>query len=417
MSKGVKIDFGSSSGYTYNVYTSSSRTSWSDIPYSSGFTGQYLTITGSSITGDVLYVKTTCPHCKDQIIKVKLAPDPITLTGSTVNGTCENCGDPGEPECNGAITLYVCGGVRPFTYQWSGVTKSGKVLNATTKDLGTLEESTGYTVTVTDAYGLTATKTFALDVAPCNPPTGLSAIAPLMPTSTPTPTPTPLPATSTPTPTNTSTPTPSPTPTETDGSYLLVSSSSRSSACNEFNTGTKVKYWIMNGGGLQTGNVLCQNNNCSTKAVNGFYSDGTNYYEVGYGGTGEIISQGLCSTLGNTTIGISGSASCRTVGSCNDNGNCGVRIPILFTNGRPMATQIFATITSAHDASISIYNDLGDNATGCFVSYNETNGSGNISFTLTLKTFPAGEYICDSGLLYLSHNNGGQPWNMISTCS
>ena len=416
MSKGIKIDFGTSSGYTYNVYTSSSRTGTYTI-YSSGFTGQYLTVTGTPITGDVLYVKTTCPHCKDQIVKVKLVPDAITLTGSTVNGTCENCGDPGEPECNGAITLYVCGGVRPFTYQWSGVTKSGKVLNATTKDLSTLEESTGYTVTVTDAYGLTATKTFALDVAPCNPPTGLSAIAPLAATPTPTPTPTPAPATYTPTPTNTNTPTPSPTPTETDGSYLLVSSSSRSSACNEYETGTKVKYWIMNGGGLQTGNVLCQNNNCSIKALNGFYSDGTNYYEVGYGGTGEIISQGLCSTLGDTTIGLSSSATCRTAGSCNDNATCGVRIPILFNNGRPSSTQITATVTSSQSgASISIYNDLGDN-TSCFVSYTENSGSGTIAFTLTLKTFPGGEYICDSGILYISHNNGGQPWNFLSTCS
>jgi hypothetical protein len=225
-------------------------------------------------------------------------------------------------------------------------------------------------------------------------------------------------ATPSPTPTNTPTPTPSPTPTviSNDGSYLLVSSSSRSSACNDYNTGTKVKYWIMNGGGLQTGNVLCQNNNCSTKALNGFYSDGTNYYEVGYGGTGTIISQGLCSTLGNTTIGISSSASCRTVGSCSDNSTCGVRIPILFNNGRPSSTQIFVTVTSSQSgASVSIYNDLGNN-TDCFVNYTESSGSGTIAFTLTLKTFPAGEYICDSGIINLSHNNGGQPWSMLGGC-
>jgi hypothetical protein len=234
------------------------------------------------------------------------------------------------------------------------------------------------------------------------------------PTPTITPTPTRTPSL---TPTPTPTPTITPTPTQSDGSYLLVSSSSRSSACNEYETGTKVKYWIMNGGGLQTGNVLCQNNNCSTKAIVGFYSDGTNYYEVGYGGTGTIISQGLCSTIGITTIGLSGSATCRTVGSCNDNATCGVRIPILFNNGRPSATQITATVTSSQGgASISIYNDLGDN-TDCFVSYSETSGLGTIAFTLTLKTFPGGEYICDSGMINLSHNNGGQPWSMLSNCS
>jgi hypothetical protein len=110
MSKGIKIDFGNG-GFTYDVYTSSSRTGTYTL-YISEFTGQTLTINTdllgyTGITDTVLYVKTTCPHCKPQIVKVKLVPDAITLTGSTVNGTCENCGDPGEPECNGAITLYV----------------------------------------------------------------------------------------------------------------------------------------------------------------------------------------------------------------------------------------------------------------------------------------------------------------------
>ena len=224
MSKGVKIDFGTSSGYTYDVYTSSSRTGTYTI-YSSGFTGQYLTITGTPITGDVLYVKTTCPHCKDQIVKIKLVPDPISLTGSTVNGTCDNCGDPGEPECNGNITLYVCGGVRPYTYQWSGFTKSGKVLNATTKDLGRLEEGT-YSVVVTDSYGITGTTGFTIQVDSCNPPTGLSAVPPDLP-ATPTPGPT---STPTPTPTNTYTP----TPTINDGyTHLTVKSGTTvSNACD-----------------------------------------------------------------------------------------------------------------------------------------------------------------------------------------
>lgn len=219
MSKGIKIDFGNA-GYTYDVYTSSSRTLWSDIPYISGFTGQYLTITGSPITGDVLYVKATCPHCKDQIVRVKLVPEPITLTGSTVNGTCENCGDLDEPECNGSITLYVCGGVRPFTYEWSGSTKSGKVITSTTKDLGYLEEGT-YTVLVKDSYDPTTgvTKTFTIDVAPCNPPRNLLAIAPNNPTPTPTPTPTSTPVVPTPTPTNTPTPTPTETSTTPSGFY------------------------------------------------------------------------------------------------------------------------------------------------------------------------------------------------------
>jgi hypothetical protein len=205
MSKGVKIDFGNG-GFTYDVYTSSSRNGTYTL-HTSGFTGQTLTITG--LTGTELFVKTTCPHCKDQIVKVKLEPEPISLTGSTVNGTCENCGDTDEPECNGAITLYVCGGVRPFTYQWSGSTKSGKVITSTTKDLGYLEEG-NYNVIVSDSYGITGTTGFTIDVAPCNPPINLTAVAPII--STPTPTPT---ASSTPTPTPTPTTTPTPTPTMT----------------------------------------------------------------------------------------------------------------------------------------------------------------------------------------------------------
>jgi hypothetical protein len=206
MSKGIKIDFGNG-GFTYDVYTSTSRTSWSDIPYISGFTGQTLTITG--LTGTELFVKTTCPHCKPQIVKVKLEPEPISLTGSTVNGTCENCGDLNEPQCNGSITLYVCGGVRPFTYEWSGSTKSGKIITSTTKDLGYLEEG-NYNVIVSDSYGITGTTGFTINVAPCNPPRNLQAIAPNNPTPTPTPT-----STQGPTPTATSTPTPTPTPTAT----------------------------------------------------------------------------------------------------------------------------------------------------------------------------------------------------------
>jgi len=212
MSKGIKIDF-ETTGYTYDVYTSSSRIGTYTL-YTSGFTGQTLTIIGTPITGTELFVKTTCPHCKDQIVRVRLEPEPISLTGSTVNGTCENCGDLDEPECNGAITLYVCGGVRPFTYQWSGSTKSGKVITSTTKDLGYLEEGT-YTVLVKDSYDQTTgvTKTFTIDVAPCNPPINLLAVAPNIPNvTTPTPTPTPT-ASNVPTSTPTSTPTPTPTAT------------------------------------------------------------------------------------------------------------------------------------------------------------------------------------------------------------
>jgi hypothetical protein len=209
MSKGVKIDFSATPGYTYDIYTSLSRNGLYTL-YKSGHTDNTIKITGSTITGDELYVKVTCPHCKPQIVKVRLVPEPISLTGSTVNGTCENCGGEGEPECNGAITLYVCGGLRPFTYTWTGTTKSGAIFTSTgihTKDLSGLEEGT-YTVVVNDSYGLTATTGFTLDVAPCNPPTNLQAVAPLVPTPTPTPTPTV-------TPTSVATNTPTPTPTAT----------------------------------------------------------------------------------------------------------------------------------------------------------------------------------------------------------
>lgn len=117
---------------------------------------------------------------------------------------------------------------------------------------------------------------------------------------------------------------------------------------------------------------------------------------------------------GATTIDL-GSINCRIVGSCNDNGLCGVRYNINFANGRPSATQVYIELFGSNTASLSIHNDLGNN-TDVYLDYSETSGFEIANFRLVLKSFPSGTEICRSGDLTLSHNYNGQPWNMVGTC-
>jgi hypothetical protein len=227
---------------------------------------------------------------------------------------------------------------------------------------------------------------------------------PIIPTSTPTPTP--------------AAPTPTPTPSKAPGSGLtahyLSTGSTYAEACANFSIHTD-PYYVYNDATLQAGNVLCQNNNCSTKALNGYYSDGTNYWLVGDGVGGISAGPTSCSIVDITTIDLGG-VNCRLVGSCNDNGTCSVRYNINFANGRPSATQVFVQPIGSNTASVAVYNDLGNN-TDVYLDYSESNGSQSINFRLILKSFPSGNEICRSGDLTLNHNHGGAPWNMISACS
>jgi hypothetical protein len=226
---------------------------------------------------------------------------------------------------------------------------------------------------------------------------------------TPTPTPTPS---STSTTQNTPTPTPTPTSTPPNSyglySYSLSSGSTYLEACSNHSIHTDT-YWINNGGSLQIGNSLCQNANCLTPALDGYYSDGTNWYQVS-GGAGAITFGGSCTQTEITTITVGG-AHCRIMGSCSDNGTCAMRFSIVFANGRPAGSQITINEILVNNASVGITIDDGT-ANGAYLDYTENNNAGSITFKLTLKTL-GGSYICDSGNVTLSHQSY---YEYVSSC-
>jgi hypothetical protein len=193
---------------------------------------------------------------------------------------------------------------------------------------------------------------------------------------------------------------------------LAYDSSSHATACSNYATHTD-HYYIQGNASLQPGNTLCQNDDCSNKAPDGYYSNGTNWW--GVSGNGYITTGGSCNAVELTTIDLGG-LNCRLVGSCNDDGTCSVRYNIYFAHGRPSATQVYLELFGSNTANVSINNDLGDN-TDVYLDYSETSGSQSVNFRLVLKSFPSGTEICRSGDLTLNHNHGGAPWYMISTCS
>jgi len=129
--------------------------------------------------------------------------------------------------------------------------------------------SNGYTVAVnsTDSPG-----------TPCIPPT---------PTNTQTPTPTP---TNTQTPTQTVTTTTTPTPTATIGyyTYSLGTGSTSNLACTDFISAPNTIYGTVAGGiGPNLGEFLYVNTTLTIAVTDGYYSNGTAWYQV-LGGLGEI---------------------------------------------------------------------------------------------------------------------------------
>jgi hypothetical protein len=116
------------------------------------------------------------------------------------------------------------------------------------------------------------------------------------PTQTPTNTETPT-QTPTETPTQTPTETPTQTPTETIGfySYMLgYDVLSSVTACSNFSITPQQLYGQPSGGpGPNVGESLFADSLFTTPAADGFYSNGTNYYEI-TGGLGEITTSGTC---------------------------------------------------------------------------------------------------------------------------
>lgn len=127
---------------------------WNTSPTQSGATATGLGAgTWNVIITDANGCSTTATHTLTQ-------PEPLSLTGTVEAAQCQGA-------ANGAVTLTTEGGTAPYDWSWSG--PSG--FSANTESIGALAAG-GYSVSVTDAHGCSATRSF--DV---NQP-GLFAVTP-----------------------------------------------------------------------------------------------------------------------------------------------------------------------------------------------------------------------------------------------
>jgi hypothetical protein len=102
--------------------------------------------------------------------------------------------------------------------------------------------------------------------------------------------------TPTPTVTPSVTPTHTPTPTQTIGyyTYSLGTGGTSSAACIDFGSAPNTIYGTVSGGvGPNVGESLYFNSSLSIPVINGFYSNGSRWYQV-TGGSGLITSSNLC---------------------------------------------------------------------------------------------------------------------------
>ena len=134
----------------------------------------------------------------------------------------------------------------------------------------------------------TPTNTPTVTQTPTNTPT-VTETPTNTPTTTTTPTPTNTP-TVTSTPTNTPTTTTTPTPTATIGyyTYSLGTGSTANLACADFSSAPNTIYGTVAGGiGPNVGESLFVNTGLTIAVANGYYSNGTAWYQV-TGGLGQI---------------------------------------------------------------------------------------------------------------------------------
>jgi hypothetical protein len=128
-----------------------------------------------------------------------------------------------------------------------------------------------------------------------------------------------------------------------------------------------VTYYMTHGATLQVGNALYQNSNLSTPAINGYYSDGTNYYLVS-GGSGVIASGGTCASLTTTTTTTAAPTYPYTVG----------------------------------------YGSTPSQA--CYSPSTTSTIQGNANLFINCTQFTGGDLMAHSGLIYIS--NGGYTWEV-----
>ncbi len=148
-----------------------------------------------------------------------------------------------------------------------------------------------YAVVLHDSYGSRSLGNVVVDCADCTISGGTASQVP-PPTPAPTPAaPTPTPAAPTPTPAA-----PTPTPAATYNSFLIAySSTSGAEACSRYPmTFTNTYYTDPAFSVLSNGVTIYQDTALTSPAGNGYYSDGTNYWNTG-AGAGMLANQTSCS--------------------------------------------------------------------------------------------------------------------------
>ncbi|HNL84367.1 MAG TPA: SBBP repeat-containing protein, partial [Chitinophagales bacterium] len=149
---------------TYQWQISTDSINWTDI---SGATGQNLngnmigpvfqnTYIRRIISGDACVLS----GASDQIISLKI----LALSGAVTPVTC-------APDRNGAINLTVTNGTVPYSYLWND--------GVITKDRSGLSAGT-YSVTVTDAHGCSAVKSFDVVNSSTKPEIVATAVPPIL---------------------------------------------------------------------------------------------------------------------------------------------------------------------------------------------------------------------------------------------
>lgn len=178
MARNIKIEFGIQSGFSqtdfpHSLYTGSTSGGTYTLIASNVVTDYTLPVSNSE-SNSTIYIKLTCPGCKEQIYPIRVVPEDISIKYNST--LCVTCPDNSEgilvpsltlngAENDGYINIDACGGAPPYTYSWVASTNSDGFTGVVPSGQSNSENLTNltgglYTVTVSDCYGLSTTRTF-----------------------------------------------------------------------------------------------------------------------------------------------------------------------------------------------------------------------------------------------------------------
>jgi len=157
-------------------------------------------------------------------------------------------------------------------------------------------------------------------------------------------------------------------------------------ACTDYGVSPTTVYSTA-GATLAPGVVLYSNSSLSTFVVDGFYSDGTNWWRVNFG-EGVIVSTGSCTTTTSTTSTTSTSTSTSTTST---------------TSTSTTTTLAPIVVNLGYDASIGWQACYATTST-YYISGESTLQNGEFIYTdITLTTKPSDGY----------YSNGANYWNVV----